>query len=329
MDSKALKVLVVGGAGYIGSHVTKALIQAGHSPIVFDNLSSGLRQNLLPGVPFVYGNVLIPDQIRETLTEPMDAIIHLAALKAAGESMLKPEKYAVQNMTGTLNLLNAALEAGIDKFIFSSTAAVYGTPEYTPLDEAHPTRPTNFYGYTKLEIEALLKWYDQLKGLKYASLRYFNAAGYDVDGELRGLEQSPNNLLPIVMETIFGKRPYLEIFGDDYDTPDGSCIRDYIHVSDLAAGHVKALGYLMEQKQSLTVNLGTSKGLSVFEVVKVAKELSGVDFKVKVVEKRPGDPAVVLSTYEKANKLLGWAPKHSDVKTLIKTMLAVYQAQRG
>ncbi len=325
-DRSSCHVLVVGGAGYIGSHVTKALRDAGYHVTVFDNLRAGLRQNLLPGIPFFHGDILIPEQIQEAMSG-MSAVIHLAALKAAGESMVKPERYATHNLNGTINLLNAATAEGVKRLVFSSSAAVYGQPEYLPLDEDHPKRPINFYGFTKLEIERILGWYDQLKQLRYASLRYFNAAGYDVDGELNGLEQSPQNLLPIVMETIMGTRPYIAVYGDDYDTPDGSCIRDYIHLTDLADAHVRALDYLNTNDQSLTVNLGTSSGLSVFEVLKAAKEISQVDFTVNVAPRRPGDPAKLLAKYDRAREFLGWNPQHSNVTTLIETMLRAYRSQ--
>ncbi|MBF0279078.1 MAG: UDP-glucose 4-epimerase GalE [SAR324 cluster bacterium] len=320
-----LKVLVVGGAGYIGSHVTKALAEAGYQPTVFDNLSTGLRKNLLPGTPFIHGDILISDQIAQGLKN-MDAIIHLAALKAAGESMIFPEKYATHNLTGTINLLNAAVKEGITKFVFSSSAAVYGEPKYVPMDENHSTEPINFYGYTKLEIERLLNWYDQLKGLRSVCLRYFNAAGYDIDGQLNGLEQNPQNLFPIVMETIMGIREYVPVFGEDYDTPDGTGIRDYIHVSDLAKAHVKALNYLETEDKSQCINLGTASGLSVKEVLRVSKEHSKIDFEIRTKPRRPGDPPKVLADSRKALKLLKWSAQHSDVDTIVSTMLKAYQS---
>ena len=187
MNSEKQKILVVGGAGYIGSHVVKALRDAGKFPVVFDNMSSGLRENLLPGIPFVLGDILEPEQLKSAMVG-VDSIIHLAALKAAGESMVEPEKYAENNLSGTVNILNAATTANVKNFVFSSSAAVYGEPQYLPMDEAHPTEPINFYGYTKLGIENLLSWFSKLRGLNFCRLRYFNAAGYDVDGELNGLE---------------------------------------------------------------------------------------------------------------------------------------------
>ena len=324
MSSEEQKVLVVGGAGYIGSHVVKALRDAGKSPVVFDNLSSGLRENLLPEIPFILGDTLFPEQLKPAMSG-VDSIIHMAALKAAGESMTEPEKYAKNNISGTVNLLNAATAAKVKYFVFSSSAAVYGEPQYLPLDEKHPTKPLNFYGYTKLEIENLLCWYSQLRGMRFSSLRYFNAAGYDVDGELNGLEHEPNNLLPIVLETIMGRREKVEVFGTDYDTRDGSCIRDYVHVSDLADAHLRALDYLKRENQDLVVNLGTSKGLSVLEIMQIAREVSGAEFKYTLGPRRAGDPAVVLAKADLAAELLGWRAKHSDAQTLLETSLRAYR----
>mgnify|MGYP003320718462 FL=1 len=324
MKTDNKKILVTGGAGYVGSHVVKALRDAGKAPVVFDNLSTGLRENLLPGIPFILGDTLSVEQLKQAMSG-VDSIIHMAAHKAAGESMTDPGKYASNNLTGTINLLNAAAEAKIKYFVFSSSAAVYGEPEYLPLDEAHPTKPLNFYGYTKLEIENLLGWYSKLKGMRFASLRYFNAAGYDIDGEINGLEKEPNNLIPIVLETIMGKREEVVVFGSDYDTDDGSCIRDYIHVNDLAEAHLSALGYLESQNQDLVVNLGTSKGLSVLEVLRIAREVSGTEFKYTLGPRRAGDPAVVLAEASLAEKLLDWVPKHSDAATLMETSLRAYR----
>ena len=239
--------------------------------------------------------------------------------------MTQPEKYALNNLSGTINLLNAATAAKVKNFVFSSSAAVYGEPQYLPMDEAHPTEPLNFYGYTKLGIENLLRWYSQLRGLRFCSLRYFNAAGYDVDGELNGLEHEPNNLLPIVLETIMGQREKVEVFGTDYETGDGSCIRDYVHVTDLADAHLRALDYLLDEKKDLVVNLGTSNGLSVLEILQIAREVSGVEFNYTLGPRRAGDPAVVLAKADLALKLLDWKPKHSDANTLLETTLRAYR----
>ena len=325
MNTSTPDILVVGGAGYIGSHVVKALRDAGRQPVVFDNLSTGLRENLFPEIPFIHGDLLIPEQVRDAM-RGIRSVIHLAALKAAGDSMLEPERYALHNLNGTVNLLHAAGTAGVRHFVFSSSAAVYGEPQYLPLDENHPTEPANFYGQTKLQIEMLLSWFSRLRNMRYAGLRYFNAAGYDPDGEVRGLEKEPNNLLPLVLETLLGWRENLEVYGTDYDTEDGSCIRDYIHVSDLADAHLRALNFLEEHDEDLVLNLGTSKGISVLEILDAAKKVSGMDLPVILSDRRPGDPAVVLASAEKAERLLEWSPAFSDVETILKTMLAAYRS---
>jgi len=325
MNTSTPDILVVGGAGYIGSHVVKALRDAGRQPVVFDNLSTGLRENLFPEIPFIHGDLLIPEQVRAAM-RGIRSVIHLAALKAAGDSMLEPERYALHNLNGTVNLLHAAGTAGVRHFVFSSSAAVYGEPQYLPLDENHPTEPANFYGQTKLQIEMLLSWFSRLRNMRYAGLRYFNAAGYDPDGEVRGLEKEPNNLLPLVLETLLGWRENLEVYGTDYDTEDGSCIRDYIHVSDLADAHLRALSFLEEQDEDLVLNLGTSKGISVLEILDAARKVSGMDLPVIHSDRRPGDPAVVLASAEKAERLLEWSPAFSDVETILKTMLATYRS---
>ena len=325
MNTSTPDILVVGGAGYIGSHVVKALRDAGRQPVVFDNLSTGLRENLFPDIPFIHGDLLIPEQVRDAM-RGIRSVVHLAALKAAGDSMLEPERYALHNLNGTVNLLHAAGTAGVRHFVFSSSAAVYGEPQYLPLDENHPTEPANFYGQTKLQIEMLLSWFSRLRNMRYAGLRYFNAAGYDPDGEVRGLEKEPNNLLPLVLETLLGWRENLEVYGTDYDTEDGSCIRDYIHVSDLADAHLRALNFLEEHDEDLVLNLGTSKGISVLEILDAAKKVSGMDLPVILSDRRPGDPAVVLASAEKAERLLEWSPAFSDVETILKTMLAAYRS---
>ena len=320
-----MKVLVIGGAGYIGSHVVKEMMKAGHKVTVFDNLSSGLRCNLFPGNDFIYGNILIPQDIEAAFAQGFDAFVHLAAFKAAGESMIKPEKYSVNNITGTLNIMNAAVKYECKKMIFSSSAAVFGSPEYLPMDENHPKNPENYYGFTKLEIERFMAWYDKLKGMRFAALRYFNAAGYDPDGEIRGLEQNPANLLPRVMEVAAGMKDEMKVFGTDYDTRDGTCIRDYVHVTDLARAHVMALDYITKNDKSLTVNLGTEKGTTVKEIIDAARKITGKPIPSQDVERRPGDPACLYATSKLAKELLGWEPKFSDVDTLVRTTWEVYK----
>jgi UDP-glucose 4-epimerase len=319
-----MKILVIGGAGYIGSHVAAELLDRGHSITVFDNLSSGLRENLLPGTAFIHGDILRYEQLSAAM-RGHEAAVYLAAFKAVGESMEKPEKYSINNIVGTVNLLNAASETGLKYIIFSSSAAVYGEPSYIPIDEKHPTVPENYYGFTKLEIEKMLSWYDRLKGIRYASLRYFNAAGYDVKGRISGLEQNPANLLPIIMETACGIRKELAIFGNDYDTPDGTCIRDYIHVSDLASAHALALDYIAKNGKSLTVNLGSETGSSVLEVLETARRVTGQPIPSRIAARRPGDPAKLTSSAAEARALLGWKAEHSSMETLVKTSWDAYR----
>ena len=318
-----MKVLVIGGAGYIGSHVVKEMMAAGHTVTVFDNLSSGLRQNLFPKNGFIYGNILIPGDIEAAFAQGFDAFVHLAAFKAAGESMEKPEKYSVNNITGTLNIMNAAVKYNCLKMIFSSSAATFGEPQYLPMDEKHPQNPSNYYGFTKLEIERFMDWYDQLKGMKFAALRYFNAAGYDPEGVVCGLEQKPENLLPRVMEAALGQRQ-LKIFGTDYETRDGTCIRDYVHVTDLARAHVMALDYISKKGESLKLNLGTANGTTVKEIIDAARKITGKPIPAEEAPRRPGDPASLYATSAKAKELLGWEPKYSDVDTLVETTWKAY-----
>ena len=318
-----MKVLVIGGAGYIGSHVVKEMMKTGHKVTVFDNLSSGLRCNLFPENDFIYGNILIENDLEEAFSRGFDAFVHLAAFKAAGESMVKPEKYSVNNITGTLNIMNAAVKHNCKIMIFSSSAATFGEPQYLPMDENHPQKPINYYGFTKLKIEEFMDWYDQLKDLKFAALRYFNAAGYDPEGKIRGLEQKPENLLPRIMEAALGQRE-LKVFGTDYDTRDGTCIRDYVHVTDLARAHVMALDYIAKNNKSLKINLGTENGTTVKELIDAARKITGKAIPAEDAPRRPGDPASLYTSSAKAKELLGWEPKYSDVDTLVKTTWDVY-----
>ncbi|MCX7655787.1 MAG: UDP-glucose 4-epimerase GalE [Treponemataceae bacterium] len=321
-----MKILVIGGAGYIGSHVAREFLDQGHEVVVFDNLSSGTEENLFPEERFIRGDIMDYPTLEKVMAEGFDALVHLAAFKAAGESMIKPEKYSVNNINGTIHILNAACATGVRYIVFSSSAATYGEPRYLPIDEEHPTNPENYYGFTKLEIERFLWWYDKLKGIKYAALRYFNAAGYDIHGRIRGLERNPANLLPVVMETACGIRPEVQVFGNDYDTPDGTGVRDYIHVSDLAVGHVSALEYIMKHTTSLTVNLGSETGLSVLQIIDAARRITGRPIPARIVGRRPGDPAKLTASAKKARELLGWQAKYSDVETLVRTSWEVYRS---
>jgi len=320
-----IKILVIGGAGYIGSHVARKFLDKGCSVTVYDNFSSGLRINIFGEETVEEGDILDTERLYSVMAEGFDGIIHLAAFKAAGESMTAPEKYSVNNITGTINIINSACRAGIKNIVFSSSAAVYGEPQYIPIDEEHPANPENYYGYTKLQIEGLLSWYDRLKGLKYASLRYFNAAGYDPEMRIRGLEKNPANLLPIIMETAAGTRERLDVYGNDYPTPDGTCIRDYVHVTDLAEAHYLAMEYLKNEKKSLTVNLGSESGLSVLEILEKSRAITGRAIPSNIAPRRPGDPAKLVAKSEKARELLGWEAKYSTAEALISSSWNVYK----
>ncbi len=321
-----MKIFVTGGAGYIGSHIVFELCDAGHEVTIYDDMSLGREENIDNRAKFVLGSTLDKQQLVKTLSKAkFDAVIHLAAWKAAGESMVKPEKYAENNIFGSMNLLNAVTDAGIKNFVFSSTAAVYGFPCYLPMDEKHPVNPANYYGYTKVFVEDNLKWYSQLKGLNYAVLRYFNAAGYDVKGRITGKEKNPNNLLPIIMETASGMRDKVQVYGNDYDTIDGTGVRDYIHVNDLAVAHVLALKYLVENNKNLIVNLSTERGYSVLETINKAKEITGKEIPYQIVSRRDGDPDKVVASFAKANKMLNWDTKYSDLKTILSTMWNIYK----
>ncbi|MDD3366336.1 MAG: UDP-glucose 4-epimerase GalE [Sphaerochaetaceae bacterium] len=322
-----MKVLLCGGAGYIGTHVALEFIRRGDQVGILDNFSSGLRENVRPEVQLYEGSILDKAHLDRTLSEKWDTVIHLAAFKAAGESMLEPAKYANNNICGSLLLLSACVEHGVANFILSSSAAVYGEPTYLPVDEKHPTLPTNYYGYTKLAIEDNLAWFSRLKGLNYVSLRYFNAAGYDPNGEMLGLETNPANLIPVVMEVASGIRKSIQIYGDDYPTKDGTGVRDYVHVSDLAIAHAQAADYLMQGNGSLVVNLGSEQGLSVREIVECARQITGKAIDENIVGRRPGDPAKLIASSTKALKTLGWKPKFSSVETIIETTWKVYQSK--
>ncbi|NTV92348.1 MAG: UDP-glucose 4-epimerase GalE [Chlorobiaceae bacterium] len=320
-----MRILVIGGAGYIGSHVTRSFLDRGYQVTVFDNLSTGLRENLFREAEFVHGDIMLPLQLRAVMAGGFDGCVHLAALKAAGQSMYQPEMYADTNLSDTINILNAASATGLKNIVFSSSAAVFGNPQYLPIDEEHPKEPVNFYGFTKLEIERLLAWFDQLKQINYAALRYFNAAGYDVQGRVSGLERNPENLLPVVMEVAAGIRSRLSIFGNDYPTRDGSCIRDYVHVSDLADAHVTAFESISKHNKSLAVNLGSETGISVLEMVERARLLTGRPIPAVLVGRRAGDPPDLVASSEKARELLGWSPQYSDVDTLILSTWRAYE----
>ena len=320
-----MKILVTGGAGYIGSHIVLELCDSGFEVIVFDDLSLGFRENVDQRAELYIGSTLNREDLDDVLSKNIDAVIHLAAWKAAGESMDNPFKYTQNNIIGTLNVLSSMTEYGVRKFILSSTAAVYGYPQYLPIDENHPLDPINYYGYTKLVIEQNLKWFSELKGLRYACLRYFNAAGYDLDGRVKNKEKNPQNLLPITMEVAIGVRKQMEVFGDDYNTPDGTGIRDYIHVNDLALAHISALNYLVEKDENLSVNLANGVGYSVLDVIRMAEKVTQKNISYEIVGRRFGDPAELTAISMQAKKLLKWEAQYSDIETILSTMWKVYK----
>jgi UDP-arabinose 4-epimerase len=304
-------VLVTGGAGYIGSHTCKALAQAGYLPVTYDNLTRGHEWAVKWG-PLERGDLLDATRLSEVLAmyRP-EAVIHLAALAYVGESVSEPAKYYRNNVVGTLNLLDVMRRAGIDKIVFSSTCATYGVPESVPIIEEMSQQPINPYGASKLMIERILSDYADAYGLEVVSLRYFNAAGADPAGEV-GEEHDPEtHLIPLVLQAAAGARPHVTVFGDDYDTPDGTCIRDYVHVSDLASAHVLAMRALGRGDLRCAYNLGTGRGHSVAEVIDVARRMTGCDIRVVPGPRRPGDPAELFADPTLANDHLGWVPQHA------------------
>ena len=319
-----MRILVVGGAGYIGSHVVKELLNTGYDVRVFDNLSTGQEINLFEKAEFIQGDILDVPALEKAM-QGIDGVVHLAAKKAVGESMEKPDLYALNNLNGTINVLNAMVKEGVKYFVFSSTAAVYGMPEVEVLDEQTPLNPINFYGFSKKMIEDVLSWYDKLKGIKFVALRYFNAVGYDKDGQVKGLEKNPQNLLPIIMETIFGVRDKMTVFGSDYPTKDGTCVRDYIHVSDLASAHELAFKYLLKSNESQVLNLGTGSGHSVKEMIETTQAVTKKKVSYEMGARRTGDPAALMAYSEKAKELLGWQPKHSSLENIIESTYRIYQ----
>ena len=318
-----MKVLVTGGAGYIGSHVVMHLCEAGHDVVVIDDLSLGDKKAVDSKATFIQGSILNKEDLNRCLKD-IETVMHFAAFKSAGESMKNPQKYSENNILGTLTLLQSMIEHNINNIIFSSTAAVYGYPEYLPLDEKHPLNPINFYGFTKLAIENMLEWYHQLLGMNYVILRYFNAAGYDEAERITSRENNPANLIPAIMEVASGNRDKIDVFGDNYDTPDGTGIRDYIHVSDLAKAHVKSLG-LIQAKQSETINLGSEKQYSVMEVISLTEKITGKTIPYEIVDRREGDPAKIYASSAYARKVLNWSASLSSLENIIETTWRIYK----
>ena len=310
-------ILIVGGAGYIGSHINKELNKQGYETVIFDSLVKGHKEAVKWG-DFFQGDLENIEDIRGVFKKyPIEAVLHFAAFIEVGESVKDPQKYYQNNVKNTLNLFQVMLENDVKKIIFSSTAATFGNPQYVPIDEKHPQIPINPYGQAKLMVEKILADYDLAYGLKYVALRYFNACGADLDGEIGENHNPESHLIPLILDAALGKREDIKIFGTDYPTVDGTCTRDYVHVNDLAEAHILALKKLMAGGESDCFNLGNGSGFSVKQVIEVAKKVTGVDFKVTEVERRAGDPPELIADSKKAKEILKWQPKYFDLETII------------
>lgn len=311
-------ILVTGGAGYIGSAAVKSLISEGHNVIVVDNLTKGKKELVDKKATFYDIDLTDKKKLSAVFDNKIDIIMHFAAYKAVGESMINPEKYS-DNITSTINLLDLMAKHNVKKIIYSSTAAVYGMPKKNPIDENHPTNTINYYGYTKLASENVIEWYSKIHNINYVFLRYFNIAG---DFGLNYIDPEAENIFPIIMEVIFGKRDKLTIFGDNYDTRDGTCVRDYIDISDLIKAHILAL----KINDNQIINLGTSNGISVKELVDAVIEVTGKNFPYEIGKKREGDPATLIASNKKAKEILGWKPQ-KNIKDMIKSTYETYKLE--
>ncbi len=311
-------ILVMGGAGYIGSHTVRHLADNGYNVVVADNLVYGHRESVDKRADFMLADLLDPESLNKVfMTHKIDAVIHFAAFADVGESVNNPEKYYYNNVVGTLNLLQAMLANDVKRIVFSSSCATYGKPQYVPMDEKHPQAPISPYGRTKLMVEQIFEDYNHAYGLQYIALRYFNAAGCSADGLIGESRVPETHLIPLVLKAISGELPDLKIFGTDYDTPDGTCIRDYIHVEDLATAHRLAVEKLNDY--SGCINLGTGIGTSVKEIITASEKVTGKKCPVKYVGRREGDPAKLFANNNKAKEILGWEPKYTDIVDIVKT----------
>jgi len=313
-----MSILVTGGAGYIGSVTVEELVKRGEEVVVLDDLSKGYKRAVHSSAKFVKGDIGDETLLNKVITNyAIDSVIHFAAVSLVGESMEIPENYYDINLVKSMKLLNSMLRNGVKKIIFSSTAATYGEPQNIPILESDKTNPVNPYGRTKLFFEHILEDYDKAYGLKYISLRYFNAAGAS---ESYGEDHHPEtHLIPIILEVVRGKRNYVEVYGDDYPTKDGSCIRDYIHIIDLAEAHILGLEALREEAKSTIYNLGNGNGYSVFEVINCVKEVSGKNIPIKIGKRRVGDPSILVASSEKIKKELGWKPRYPELKSIVQS----------
>ena len=317
-----MNVLVTGGAGYIGSHAVKTLGEAGHNVVVLDNFVRGHHQAVPKGVPLEELDLRQTEALANALTyHKIDCVMHFAALAYVGESMQQPARYFRNNAAGTLNLLDAMAEAGIASLVLSSTCAVYGIPERVPVSEEASTKPISPYGESKLQTEKMLPWFANMHGLNWLALRYFNAAGADPDGEIGENHEPETHLVPLGIQAAIGSAPPLRIFGTDYPTPDGTAVRDYIHVSDLADAHVCALDHVLSGRGSGVLNLGTGKGFSVRQIVEETKRISKRPVPVIESDRRAGDPAMLMADSSRASSTLGWWPRHSDLTNIVGTAL--------
>lgn len=316
-----MKILVAGGAGYIGSHTVYELIDSGADVVIIDSLETGHKEAVHPKARFYQGDIRDKAFLDEVLTKEtgIDGVIHFAANSLVGESMTNPLKYYDNNVYGTKVFLEKLIEHGVNHVVFSSTAATYGEPKSIPIVETDPTEPTNAYGETKLAMEKMFKWCDVAHGLKYVALRYFNACGAHISGTIGEAHNPESHLIPLILQVPNGKRESIKVFGTDYPTKDGTCVRDYIHITDLAAAHILAVKYLIDGNESNTFNLGNGVGFTVNEVIETAKQVTKLPIKVENDARRAGDPAVLIASSEKAKTVLGWKPKYDSLETIIDT----------
>ncbi|CAG8467320.1 14020_t:CDS:1 [Acaulospora morrowiae] len=323
-----MKVLICGGAGYIGSHLVRELLtQPGYEIIVLDNLSKGHVESIPTGVEFENANICDKESLERVFSKHKpDAVMHFCASIAVGESVTDPLGYYENNVVGTIYLLQTMIKHNVKYFIFSSTAAIFGNPEETPIADNAPTKPINPYGDTKLTVEKILAWTEDAHGLKYVCLRYFNACGAHESGEIGEDHDPETHLIPVVLQVPLGQREFIKIYGDDYDTKDGTCVRDYIHVTDLATAHIKALEYLVRVNKSDRFNLGSGEGYTVKEVIEAVRKVTGHPIPEVIEARRAGDPAVLIAGSERAEKILGWRRKYNKVEDIVATAWKYHQA---